>query len=143
MSMNRYDVGPEAVDFDPAQAHIAAFRSWETLVHERGRIEEHLAMSYHDLVKRYREKCAECDREKRNAIVWEREQRMSEKELNSLKTAAVSLMILGCVPCSMLHAPTAERWGVRSILAGPHPRLSVSVRTPVPTGHAPMQLWYL
>lgn len=32
----------------------------------------------------------ECEREKRNAVVWEREQRLSERELNSLKSSAVS-----------------------------------------------------
>jgi len=33
----------------------------------------------------------ECEREKRNAVVWEREQRLSERELNSLRSSAVSV----------------------------------------------------
>ncbi|KAK4153584.1 hypothetical protein C8A00DRAFT_33675 [Chaetomidium leptoderma] len=85
--MSRYDA-PETID--PAQAYIAPFHSWEALARERGRIEQDLAMSYTELVNRYREKCAECDREKRNAMIWEKEQRMSERELNGLKAAAES-----------------------------------------------------
>jgi hypothetical protein len=64
--MSRYD-GPETVD--PAQAHVAAFHAWEKMVHERGRVEQDLAMSYVDLLTRYREKCNELEREKRNAMV--------------------------------------------------------------------------
>jgi hypothetical protein len=64
--MSRYD-NTETVD--PAQAHVAAFQSWENMVRERGRIEQDLAMSYVDLLTRYREKCNELEREKRNAMV--------------------------------------------------------------------------
>ncbi len=85
--MSHFD-GPEGID--PAQPYIAPFQSWENSVIERGRVENALHMSYRDLLNRYREKCAECDREKRNAMIWEKEQRMAEKELNGLKTAAVS-----------------------------------------------------
>ena len=87
--MSRFDA-PEEMERDPAQHYIAAFQSWESMLHERGRIENTLGMGYMDLINRYREKCAECDREKRNAMLWEKEQRMSERELNSLKAAAVS-----------------------------------------------------
>ncbi|KAK3898879.1 hypothetical protein C8A05DRAFT_18606 [Staphylotrichum tortipilum] len=85
--MNRYDP-PEGPD--PAQAHAAALQTWENMVHDRHRIEHDLSMGFRDLLTRYREKCAECEREKRNAMIWEKEQRMSERELNSLKTAAES-----------------------------------------------------
>ena len=85
--MSHFD-GPEGID--PAQPYIAPFQSWENSVIERNRIESVLHMSYSDLLIRYRQKCAECDREKRNAMIWEKEQRMAEKELNGLKTAAVS-----------------------------------------------------
>lgn len=86
--MSGYDT-PEAVD--PAQRHIAAFQAWENLLNnERVRVEHELAASYVDLINRYREKCAECDREKRNAMIWEKEQRMSERELSGLRSAAVS-----------------------------------------------------
>lgn len=74
--------------------YISAYQSWENHVLERGRIESELAMRYRDLVNRYREKCAECEREKRNAIVWEREQSLTERELNGLKSAAVGLFRL-------------------------------------------------
>ncbi len=84
--MSHFD-GTEGVD--PAQRYLAPFQSWENSVLERGRIENALHMSYRSLLDRYREKCAECDREKRNATIWEKEQRMAEKELSVLKTAAV------------------------------------------------------
>ncbi|KAL2135952.1 hypothetical protein VTI74DRAFT_6180 [Chaetomium olivicolor] len=80
--------GPEAND--PAQPYIGAYQAWEKLVVERSRVESDLALRYRDLVNRYRDKCAECEREKRNAIVWEREQSTTERELNSLKAAAES-----------------------------------------------------
>ncbi len=85
--MNRFDTS-EGVD--PAQRYFAAFQAWESMMHERGRVENDLAVSYMDLLKRYSDKCAECDREKRNAMIWEKEQRMQERELNVLKAAAVS-----------------------------------------------------
>lgn len=93
--MSRYD-DPETVD--PAQAHVAAFQTWENMVRERGRIEQELAMSYLDLITRYREKCSECEREKRNAVLWEKEQRLAERELNGLKSAAVSLRLCWFAP---------------------------------------------
>ncbi|AEO69069.1 uncharacterized protein THITE_2119073 [Thermothielavioides terrestris NRRL 8126] len=75
---------------DPAQHHVAALQVWYNLNRERARIEQELAVSYEALINRYREKCAECDREKRNAMLWEKEQRMAERELNGLKAAAES-----------------------------------------------------
>ncbi|KAL1840183.1 hypothetical protein VTJ49DRAFT_713 [Mycothermus thermophilus] len=75
---------------DPAQPYVAAFQAWEHMIRDRGRLEETLAMSYLDLLNRYREKCAECDRERRNAIMWEKEQGMTERELNGLKAVAES-----------------------------------------------------
>ncbi|KAL2022522.1 hypothetical protein VTK56DRAFT_5129 [Thermocarpiscus australiensis] len=86
--MNRYDDGAEG--FDPAQRYLVAFQTWENMVRERIRIDSDLANAYMDLLTRYREKCAEFEREKRNAMVWEKEQRMAEKELNGLKSAAES-----------------------------------------------------
>jgi hypothetical protein len=85
--MNHFDAS-EGVN--PAQPYFAAFQSWEALVHERARVESDLARSYMELLQRYSDKCEECDREKRNAMIWEKEQRMQERELNSLKAAAVS-----------------------------------------------------
>jgi hypothetical protein len=108
--MSRYE-GPEAVERDPAQPYLAPLQTWESLVRERHGIEQTLHMSYMDLLTRYREKCAECDREKRNAMIWEKEQRLSEKELNGLKAAAVS-------PHMPPALAVARRWvRVRCILA--------------------------
>ncbi|KAK4244223.1 hypothetical protein C7999DRAFT_17495 [Corynascus novoguineensis] len=87
--MSRYEE-PETLDMDPAQPYLAPLQTWENLVRERHSIESTLHSSYIDLLKRYREKCAECDREKRQAMLWEKEQRMSERELNGLKAAAES-----------------------------------------------------
>lgn len=117
--MSRYDA---AETVDPAQAHVAAFQTWENMVRERGRIEQELAMSYVDLLTRYREKVAECEREKRNAIVWEREQRLSERELNGLKTAAVSLRLLlvAPFPCKGL-GPSHPGSGPRVGMPKPRP----------------------
>jgi hypothetical protein len=84
--MSRYE-GPEVVERDPTQPYLAALQSWENSVRDRHQIEQNLHMSYTDLLRRYREKCDECDREKRNAVIWEKEQRMSERELNGLKVA--------------------------------------------------------
>ncbi|KAK4123129.1 hypothetical protein N657DRAFT_645859 [Parathielavia appendiculata] len=85
--MSRYDAaeGP-----DPAQHYVAPLQTWEAFVRDRGRIENDLYIAYVNLLTRYREKVDECEREKRNAMVWEKEQRMSERELNSLKTVAES-----------------------------------------------------
>lgn len=102
--MNRYD-GQEAVD--PAQPYFAAFQSWETAVHDRLRIDADLANAYMDLLKKYSNKCAEFEREKRNAVIWEKEQLMAERELNSLKAAAVRplLLLLSPVPTMCRSAP--------------------------------------
>ncbi|KXX75525.1 hypothetical protein MMYC01_203204 [Madurella mycetomatis] len=85
--MSRYD-GDEGVD--PIQPYIAAFHAWENQVRDRYRIESDLAQSYMSLLDKFQKKCAECEREKRNATLWEKEQRMAERELNSLKTTAES-----------------------------------------------------
>ncbi|KAJ4303968.1 hypothetical protein N0V88_001570 [Collariella sp. IMI 366227] len=81
--------------FEGLDPYISAYQSWDNHVLERGRIESELAMRYRDLVNRYREKCAECEREKRNAIVWEKEQSLTERELNGLKSAATALARFG------------------------------------------------
>ncbi|KAL2259725.1 hypothetical protein VTK26DRAFT_6477 [Humicola hyalothermophila] len=86
-SLNRFD-GFEGSD--PAQPFLATFNSWEASVHERLRIDSELANSYLELLKRYRDKCNEFEREKRNAMIWEKEQLMAERELNGLKAAAES-----------------------------------------------------
>ena len=108
--MSRYD-GPEAVERDPTQPYLTALQSWENSVRDRHGIEQNLHMSYMDLLRRYREKCDECDREKRNAVIWEKEQRMSERELNGLKVAVVSLhkslpAALGSMARSIPDPPT-------------------------------------
>lgn len=94
--MNRFDVPSEALD--PAQPYVAAFHAWESSFHERYRLDNDLAKSYLELLTRFREKCAESEREKRNAMIWEKEQRMAERELNGLKAAAVSSKPLASHP---------------------------------------------
>lgn len=84
--MSRYD-GQGGID--PAEPFVAAFHTWENAVRDRFRIDSDLANAYMDLLKRYSNKCAEFEREKRNATLWEKEQLMVERELNSLKAAAV------------------------------------------------------
>ena len=119
--MSRYE-GPEPVERDPAQPYLAPLQTWENLVRERHGVEQTLHMSYMDLLTRYREKCAECDREKRNAMIWEKEQRMSEKELNGLKAAAVSLHLpptLACTCTSMGPGPLHSD-PCRGIMQGPN-----------------------
>ncbi|KAK4237938.1 hypothetical protein C8A03DRAFT_44263 [Achaetomium macrosporum] len=86
--MSRYD-GPSE-GFDPAQPYIPPYQAWENLALERNRIERELALSYMDLLKRYQEKSAECERERRTAVLWEKEHRMAERELNGLRSAAES-----------------------------------------------------
>ncbi|KAK4160410.1 hypothetical protein QBC43DRAFT_325467 [Cladorrhinum sp. PSN259] len=91
--MSRYDSydGGKGLDaVDPAEPYIANFKAWENSVLQRRIVEMDVANSYQDLILRYREKCAECEREKRNAMLWEKEQRMAERELNGLKAAAES-----------------------------------------------------
>jgi hypothetical protein len=61
--MSRYD-GSEGPD--PAQPYVAAFQAWDASIRDRARIENDLAMAYVDLLGRYREKVAECEREKRS-----------------------------------------------------------------------------
>ncbi|KAL2270503.1 hypothetical protein VTJ83DRAFT_2687 [Remersonia thermophila] len=87
--MNRFDT-LDSDNVDPTQPYIAPFQAWENMIRERGRLEDALARSYLDLLNRYREKCAECDRERRNAVVWEKEQAQTERELNGLRAAAES-----------------------------------------------------
>lgn len=84
--MSRYD-GDEGVE--PTEPYIAAFHAWENQVRDRYRIEAELAQSYMNLLDKYQKKYAECEREKRNAMIWEKEQRMAERERDSLKSAAV------------------------------------------------------
>jgi hypothetical protein len=61
--MSRYE-GPEGPD--PAQPYVAALQAWDASLRDRARIENDLAMAYVDLLTRYREKVAECEREKRS-----------------------------------------------------------------------------
>lgn len=88
--MNRYESYDSSEGHDPTQPFVAAFNIWENSVRERYSIDTELANKYVQLVNLYREKCNEFEREKRNAMLWEKEQRMAEKELNGLKSAAVS-----------------------------------------------------
>lgn len=125
--MSRYD-GPDAVERDPTQPYLAALQSWENSVRDRHGIEQNLHMSYVDLLRRYREKCDECDREKRNAVIWEKEQRMSERELNGLKVAVVSLH--KSVPARRPRTP----WPVPS--RTPEPRVEMPVSGPCSAARA-------
>lgn len=84
--MNRFD--EESIPL--IQPYLAAFHAWESQVRERYRIETEFAHKYMELLHQYQEKWKECEREKRNATVWEREQRFAERELNALKSIAVS-----------------------------------------------------
>ncbi|KAK3986423.1 hypothetical protein QBC44DRAFT_333188 [Cladorrhinum sp. PSN332] len=89
--MSRYDYDGHGIDtIDPAERYIANYQAWEISVLQRRAEENEVANNYKDLILRYREKCAELEREKRNAMVWEKEQRMAERELNGLKAAAES-----------------------------------------------------
>lgn len=87
--MSRYE-GPDDFERDPGEVYLAPLQTWERAVMEKRGIEETLHRSYMDLLSKYRAKCAECDREKRNAVLWEKEQRQGERELTSLRAAAVS-----------------------------------------------------
>ncbi|KAK3368511.1 hypothetical protein B0H63DRAFT_76895 [Podospora didyma] len=79
-------------DYDPAGQYIAPLKAFEDLIYQRHDIEGAFGKAYIELMNKYRDKCRECDREKRNATIWEKEQRMSERELNGLKAAAESSM---------------------------------------------------
>ncbi|KAK4140950.1 uncharacterized protein C8A04DRAFT_14489 [Dichotomopilus funicola] len=87
--MSRYE-GPDDFERDPGEVYLAPLQTWERAVMEKRGIEETLHRSYMDLLSKYRAKCAECDREKRNAVLWEKEQRQGERELTSLRAAADS-----------------------------------------------------
>jgi hypothetical protein len=76
-------------DHDPAQAHLVPLDNFQKLIHARDNIESTLMSAYMDLVTKYRNKCAECDREQRNATVWEKEHRLAERELQTIKSNAV------------------------------------------------------
>ncbi|KAK4225174.1 hypothetical protein QBC38DRAFT_483652 [Podospora fimiseda] len=89
--MSRYDYDGHGIDtLDPAEPYIATYQAWEKSVLQHRIQENKVASSYKDLILRYREKCSELERERRNAAVWEKEQRMAERELNGLKAAAES-----------------------------------------------------
>ncbi|KAK4464098.1 hypothetical protein QBC42DRAFT_337197 [Cladorrhinum samala] len=85
---NLYDGHGEPAD--SADPYVAVFNHWESSVVQLRAIENRVADSYKDLIRKYQEKVAECEREKRNAMLWEKEQRMAERELNGLKAAAES-----------------------------------------------------
>ena len=96
---NLYDGHGEPAD--SADPYVAVFNHWESSVVQLRAIENRVADSYKDLIRKYQEKVAECEREKRNAMLWEKEQRMAERELNGLKAAAVSFFLLS----------SFRRWG--------------------------------
>lgn len=79
---------------DPAQPYIQPFQSWEQAILTKEKAEEVLEAAYKDLVFKYRAKCEECDREKRNAVVWEKEQRLTKRELDHIRSFAVSNLAL-------------------------------------------------
>ncbi|KAK1756370.1 hypothetical protein QBC47DRAFT_379807 [Echria macrotheca] len=75
-------------DVDPAMAYIPPLNHFEQLIAYRGDVENTLKAAYGDLVQKYRMKCAEADRERRNATIWEKQSRDAEKELLTLKSLA-------------------------------------------------------
>ncbi|KAK4444339.1 hypothetical protein QBC34DRAFT_185040 [Podospora aff. communis PSN243] len=68
-------------DHDPAQVYLAPLKSYQQLMQAREGYEGTLLNAYVELIEKYRQKCAECDREQRNATVWEKEHRLAEREL--------------------------------------------------------------
>jgi len=77
---------------DPAKAYFQPLQDFASLLEARARIENNFRAAYEDLVVKYRNKCDEYDRERRNAALWEKEQRMAEKELTNLKSRAVGFL---------------------------------------------------
>ncbi|KAK0711983.1 hypothetical protein B0H67DRAFT_491713 [Lasiosphaeris hirsuta] len=71
---------------DPAEPYITPLANLIQLEKYRAQIEGNIKHAYEDLMNKYREKCADFEREKRNAQVWEREQRFVEKELTGIKS---------------------------------------------------------
>ncbi|KAK3358039.1 hypothetical protein B0T25DRAFT_449759 [Lasiosphaeria hispida] len=71
---------------DPAEQYISPLHDLHQLEKIRAPVENRLKLAYEDLIRKYREKCADFEREKRNAQVWEREQRFVEKELTGIKS---------------------------------------------------------
>ncbi|KAK0622583.1 hypothetical protein B0T14DRAFT_428445 [Immersiella caudata] len=77
-------------DHDPAQPYLEPLEHFQKLMHARNGIENTLLNAYADLLNKYRNKSAECEREQRNATVWEREHRLAERELQTIKSNAES-----------------------------------------------------
>jgi hypothetical protein len=77
----------ELEGLDPS--YITTYQAWGKAATELYRLENEMAQKYEELVRKYSEKCAECEREKRTAMVWEKEQRMTLKELQTLKASIV------------------------------------------------------
>ena len=111
-------------NIDPVQPYVAPFQTWESAILAKERAEQGLATAFKDLVYKYRAKCEECDREKRNAVVWEKEQRLAERELEHLRSFAVSYPFLsnliaiappfGCLSMSARPAHD-DRLGILSV----------------------------
>ncbi|KAK4182276.1 hypothetical protein QBC35DRAFT_510266 [Podospora australis] len=85
----RYD-GSDDQDYDPADPFITTYHTWRESNRQYRQIEESLVKKYEELYIQFREKVRECEREKRNAILWEKHQRMAEIELNGLKSVVES-----------------------------------------------------
>ncbi|KAK3369329.1 hypothetical protein B0T24DRAFT_632366 [Lasiosphaeria ovina] len=81
---------PDDQEHDPTRPYLGPLQAFERHIYQRHEVESAFGNSYMDLLAKYKEKCKECDREKRNAVLWEKEQRMSERELNGLRAAAES-----------------------------------------------------
>ncbi|KAK0639539.1 hypothetical protein B0T16DRAFT_383238 [Cercophora newfieldiana] len=77
-------------DYDPAQSYLHPLHNFQQLTVARASVEHNLQAAYEDLIIKFRAKCAECDREQRNAMVWEKEHRFAERELRALKADAES-----------------------------------------------------
>ncbi|EGS20373.1 uncharacterized protein CTHT_0022000 [Thermochaetoides thermophila DSM 1495] len=92
MNSNGYDgydrQYSELEGLDPS--YITTYQAWGKAATELYRLENEMAQKYEELVRKYSEKCAECEREKRTAMVWEKEQRMTLKELQTLKASIES-----------------------------------------------------
>ncbi|KAK3682251.1 hypothetical protein B0T22DRAFT_279472 [Podospora appendiculata] len=68
-------------DQDPAIIYRAPLMAFHKHQEERHAIEDNLIDSYSSLVIAYREKYAECAREKRNAAMWQQQHGILEKDL--------------------------------------------------------------
>ena len=74
------------------EPYIRALEAYDQLGRYRVNIEGEFRRAYEDLVRSFQAKCEECDRERRDATLWEKEHRLTEKELSTLRSIAVGLL---------------------------------------------------